>query len=108
MGERAILSRRERFDTQILESWKSTRPARRRWPIPPACEVLGGWPPVDGTHRRVRNGTLRRNQLGLQAKCSRNESNRCSRTFQHLRFDHELVCRVGTQEKSGKATARIR
>src|ERR1019366_9127684 len=42
MGERAILSRRERFDTQILEFWKSTRPARRRWPIPTACEVLGG------------------------------------------------------------------
>jgi len=38
---------RERFDTQILESWKSTRPARRRWPIPPACEVLGaGFPSI--------------------------------------------------------------
>jgi len=62
----------------------------------------------DGTHRRARNGTHRRNQLGLRGKCSRNESNRCSRAFQPLRFDHKLVSRVGTRARSGKATARIR
>src|ERR1039458_8626155 len=41
------------------------------------------------------------------AKCSRNKSNRCSRTFQHLRFDHESASRVGTRAESGKAIAHI-
>jgi hypothetical protein len=63
---------------------------------------------VDDTHRRARRGTHRRSQLGLQVKCSRNESNHCSRTFPPLRFDHELVSRVGMQVESGEAIAHIR
>jgi hypothetical protein len=63
---------------------------------------------VDGTHRHARHGTHRCNRLGLRANCPRNKSSRCLRAFRHLRFERELAPRVGTQARSGKATARIR
>jgi hypothetical protein len=64
-------------------------------------------PRVDDTHMRARHGTHRRNQLGLRAKYSHKKSSRCSRTFQHLLFDHELVFRVGMRARSDNGTARI-
>src|SRR5271169_143097 len=74
-----------------------------------ARKLVPDMPPRgDGTHRRARHGTHPANQLGSPAPCFRERSNRCSRAFQHRRFDHELVSRVGTRARSGKATARIR
>src|SRR6266852_5309210 len=66
------------------------------------------WPPGDGTQRHALPGTTQNNRLGLRAKRSRNKSNRCSRTFQPLRFVHDLVSHVGTLVKSDKVTDRIR
>jgi hypothetical protein len=67
----------------------------------------GCWPPVDSTQRHARHGMPRSNQLGLRARCSHNKSSRCSRAFQHLRFDHELVSLAGMQAGFGKATSLI-
>jgi hypothetical protein len=64
-------------------------------------------PRGDDTHRRARNGTHRNNQPGSRAKCSRNKSNRCSRAFQHLLFDHGLEYPAGTPAAFVRATARI-
>jgi hypothetical protein len=44
---------------------------------------------------------------GLRATCSRDKSSRCSRAFQPLLFDHDLVSRVGMQGKSGRVTPLI-
>jgi hypothetical protein len=65
------------------------------------------WHRGDGTHRHVRHGTHRSNQLGLRAKYSRNESSRYSRVFQHQPFDHGLEFPAGTRAGFAKATVRI-
>jgi hypothetical protein len=69
--------------------------------------VPNTWLRGDGTQLRARNGTHRGNPPGSHLKYSRNKSSRCSLTFQHLRFDHGLMSRAGTQARFGKATARI-
>lgn len=54
-------------------------------------------------------GAHRGNQLACKRSVlARNKFSRCVRRFQPLRFDHELVSRVGRQARSDKATARIR
>src|SRR5438105_248349 len=66
------------------------------------------WLPVDGTHRRARNGTLRSNQPGLPANYFHRKSSRCSQAFQPLLYDHEQECPAGTRVGSAKVTALIR
>jgi hypothetical protein len=117
-GERTSVAGVEKQSKQDVRTALIVRLAERLndWLMPRSSAVwLHGvlklvpnmWPRGDGTQQPARNGTHRRNQLGLQAKRSRNKSSHCSRASQHLRFDHELESRVGMQAKSGAATALI-
>lgn len=63
--------------------------------------------PDYGMHRRPRSGTLRHNQHGSRTKSSRGKFCRCLSMFPHLQSDQDLVFRVGTRARFGKATARI-
>src|SRR6266566_4077454 len=60
-----------------------------------------------GMRTRAPRGMHPASQLGSRAKSSCKKSNRCSRTFQHLPFDHDWEFLAGTLGGFDKVIARI-